>query len=125
MKYFFHIEAHLSKVNDLSFSHLNRKLCIITCGEDKAVKVYLACSLGIKTTLDCICESSFLCWCGMLLLVISCTLLKGINHQFTPCAIILRKTFMYAVVLFALLLVDHFSLTFNERHPRLVSHASA
>ncbi|KAM4100489.1 hypothetical protein ACB094_05G071800 [Castanea mollissima] len=32
-------------------------------------------------------------WCGMLLLVISCTLLKGIKHQFTPCALIIRKTF--------------------------------
>ncbi|KAM3747916.1 hypothetical protein ACB098_05G070000 [Castanea mollissima] len=32
--------------------------------------------------------------CGMLSLVISCTLLKGINHQFTPSAIIIRKTFM-------------------------------
>ncbi|KAF3964374.1 hypothetical protein CMV_011326 [Castanea mollissima] len=35
-------------------------------------------------------------WCGMLLLVISCTLLKGIKHQFTPCALIIRKTFTYA-----------------------------
>ena len=108
MKYFFHIETHLRKVNDLSFSHQNRKLCIITCGEDKAVKVYLACSLGIKTTLDCICESSFLCRCGMLSLVISCILLKGIKNQLTPCALIIRKTFMYAVVLFAILLVDSF-----------------
>ncbi|KAL0010745.1 hypothetical protein SO802_005853 [Lithocarpus litseifolius] len=34
--------AHLSKVNDLSFSHQNRKLFNITCGEDKAVKVWNA-----------------------------------------------------------------------------------
>ena len=117
MKYFFHMETHLSKVNDLSFSHQNRKLCIITCGEDKAVKVYLACSLGIKTTMECICESSFLCRCGMLLLIISYKLLTGIKHQFTPCALMIRQTFMYAVILFALLLLDHFS--------RFVSHASA
>ena len=101
MKYFFHMETHLSKVNDLSFSDQNR-LCFITCGEDKAIKVYLACSLGIKTTMECICESSFLCRCGMLSPVLSCTFLTGIKHQFTPCAIIIRKTFMYAVVLFAL-----------------------
>ena len=63
--------------------------------------------------------------CGMPSLVISCTLLKGIKHQFTLCALIIRKTCRYSVVLFALLLVDSFSLTFHERHQRLVSHASA
>ncbi|KAM3700071.1 hypothetical protein ACJW31_05G072300 [Castanea mollissima] len=30
----------------------------------------------------------------MLLLVLSCTLLSGIKHQFTPYALIIRKTFM-------------------------------
>ena len=44
----------------------------------------------------------------MLSLVISCILLKGIKNQLTPCALIIRKTFMYAVVLFAILLVDSF-----------------
>ena len=70
--------------------------------------LYFAYSFGIKTMLDCICESSFLCRCGMLSLVISCKLLKGIKHQLTPCALIIRKTFMYVVVLFAILLVDGF-----------------
>ena len=92
--------------------------------------VYLTYSFSIKTMLDCICESSFLCRCGMLSLVISCILLKGIKNQLTPCALIIRKTFMYAVVLFAILLVDSFFLfffifTFHERLPGPVSHASA
>ncbi|XP_050286628.1 topless-related protein 4-like isoform X1 [Quercus robur] len=34
------IDAHVGKVNDLSFSHPNRQLCIITCGEDKTIKVW-------------------------------------------------------------------------------------
>ncbi|KAF3972820.1 hypothetical protein CMV_003705 [Castanea mollissima] len=38
--------------------------------------------------------TSLASWCGMLSLVISCILLKGIKHQLTPCAIIIRKTFM-------------------------------
>ena len=62
----------------------------------------------------------------MLSLVISCILLKGIKHQLTPCALIVRKTFMYAVVLFAILLVDSFFFfTLHERLPGPVSHASA
>ena len=41
--------------------------------------------------------------------------------------LILRKTFMYSVVLFAILLVDSFFFffTFHERLPGPVSHASA
>ena len=81
-------------------------------GQDCYGLLYLAYSFGIKTMLDSICESSFLCRCGMLSLVISCTLLKGIKHQLTPCALIVRKTFMYAVVLFAILLVDSFFFFF-------------
>ena len=81
-------------------------------GQDCYGLLYLAYSFGIKTMLDCICESSFLCRCGMLLLVISCTLLKGIKHQLTPCALIMRKNFMYAVVFFAILLVDSFFFFF-------------
>ncbi|XP_050286594.1 topless-related protein 4-like isoform X3 [Quercus robur] len=34
------IDAHVGKVSDLSFSHPNRQLCIITCGEDKTIKVW-------------------------------------------------------------------------------------
>uniref|UniRef100_A0A164W506 TOPLESS zinc finger domain-containing protein n=1 Tax=Daucus carota subsp. sativus TaxID=79200 RepID=A0A164W506_DAUCS len=34
------IDAHVGNVSDLAFSHPNKQLCIITCGEDKAIKVW-------------------------------------------------------------------------------------
>ncbi|OIV95906.1 hypothetical protein TanjilG_27010 [Lupinus angustifolius] len=34
------IDAHVGGVNDLAFSHLNKQLCIVTCGDDKLVKVW-------------------------------------------------------------------------------------
>ena len=63
----FFLDWHSSgKVNDLAFPHRNRQLCIITCGEDKTVKVYFTWHiLCIITTLDCFCENSFLCRCGV------------------------------------------------------------
>lgn len=35
------IDAHVGSVNDLAFSHPNKQLCIITCGDDKTIKVCL------------------------------------------------------------------------------------
>ncbi|XP_050103715.1 topless-related protein 4-like isoform X2 [Malus sylvestris] len=34
------IDAHAGNVSDLAFTHLNKKLCIISCGEDKTTKVW-------------------------------------------------------------------------------------
>lgn len=35
------IDAHIGGVNDIAFSHPNNKqLCVITCGDDKAIKVW-------------------------------------------------------------------------------------
>ncbi|XP_059643467.1 topless-related protein 4-like isoform X2 [Cornus florida] len=34
------IDAHVGYVSDLAFSHPNKQLCFITCGEDKAIKVW-------------------------------------------------------------------------------------
>ncbi|KAI3844774.1 hypothetical protein MKX03_003418 [Papaver bracteatum] len=34
------IDAHVGAVNDLAFSHPNKQLCIITCGDDKSIKVW-------------------------------------------------------------------------------------
>ncbi|CAA0827363.1 Topless-related protein 4 [Striga hermonthica] len=34
------IDAHIGSVSDLAFSHPNKQLCVITCGEDKAIKVW-------------------------------------------------------------------------------------
>ncbi|XVF57547.1 hypothetical protein PTKIN_Ptkin06aG0214600 [Pterospermum kingtungense] len=34
------IDAHVGSVNDLAFSHPNKQLCILTCGDDKLIKVW-------------------------------------------------------------------------------------
>ncbi|XP_061369331.1 topless-related protein 2-like isoform X1 [Gastrolobium bilobum] len=34
------IDAHVGGVNDLAFSYPNKQLCIITCGDDKLIKVW-------------------------------------------------------------------------------------
>ncbi|XWS08546.1 hypothetical protein CRYUN_Cryun40dG0011800 [Craigia yunnanensis] len=34
------IDAHVGRVNDLAFSHPNKKLCVVTCGDDKLIKVW-------------------------------------------------------------------------------------
>lgn len=33
------IDAHIGGVNDLAFSNPNKQLCVITCGDDKTIKV--------------------------------------------------------------------------------------
>nr|KYP43842.1 Vegetative incompatibility protein HET-E-1 [Cajanus cajan] len=38
------IDAHVGGVNDLAFSHPNKQLCVITCGDDKTIKVWDAAS---------------------------------------------------------------------------------
>lgn len=35
----FQIEAHVGSVNDLAFSYPNKQLCVVTCGEDRVIKV--------------------------------------------------------------------------------------
>lgn len=34
------IDAHVGGVNDLAFSHPNKQLCVVTCGDDKMIKVW-------------------------------------------------------------------------------------
>ena len=34
------IDAHAGNVNDLAFSQPNQQLCVVTCGEDKTIKVW-------------------------------------------------------------------------------------
>ncbi|PRQ46323.1 putative transcription factor WD40-like family [Rosa chinensis] len=34
------IEAHAGSVNDLAFSYPNKQLCVVTCGEDRVIKVW-------------------------------------------------------------------------------------
>ncbi|CAL4921817.1 unnamed protein product [Urochloa decumbens] len=38
------IDAHAGGVNDIAFAHPNKQLCIITCGDDKTIKVWEATS---------------------------------------------------------------------------------
>lgn len=33
------IDAHVGSVNDLAFCNPTKQLCVITCGDDKAIKV--------------------------------------------------------------------------------------
>ncbi|KAL8103269.1 receptor-like serine/threonine-protein kinase At1g78530 [Apium graveolens] len=39
MRQYLEIDAHIGGVNDLAFSHPNKQLCVITCGDDKIIKV--------------------------------------------------------------------------------------
>ncbi|XP_022946241.1 topless-related protein 4-like isoform X1 [Cucurbita moschata] len=41
------IEAHVGSVNDLAFSYPNKQLCLVTCGEDRVIKVWDAVT-GVK-----------------------------------------------------------------------------
>lgn len=41
------IDAHIGGVNDIAFSHPNKSLSIVTCGDDKTIKAM---------TLFCVCE---------------------------------------------------------------------
>ncbi|KAF8392641.1 hypothetical protein HHK36_022990 [Tetracentron sinense] len=34
------IDAHVGGVNDLAFSYPNKQLCVVTCGDDKVIKVW-------------------------------------------------------------------------------------
>ncbi|KAF8412884.1 hypothetical protein HHK36_000856 [Tetracentron sinense] len=34
------IDAHIGGVNDIAFAHPNKQLCIVTCGDDKKIKVW-------------------------------------------------------------------------------------
>ncbi|KAM7493831.1 hypothetical protein LguiB_028440 [Lonicera macranthoides] len=38
------IDAHAGGVNDIAFAHPNKQLCIVTCGDDKTIKVWDAVS---------------------------------------------------------------------------------
>ncbi|KAL1814466.1 hypothetical protein ACET3Z_017040 [Daucus carota] len=46
------IEAHVGYVSDLAFSHPNKQLCIITCGEDKAIRVWNAATGAMQYHLE-------------------------------------------------------------------------
>ncbi|KAF2544830.1 hypothetical protein F2Q70_00020007 [Brassica cretica] len=47
MRQHLEIDAHVGGVNDISFSTPNKQLCVITCGDDKTIKVWDA-ATGVK-----------------------------------------------------------------------------
>ncbi|KAK1570484.1 hypothetical protein Q3G72_002623 [Acer saccharum] len=40
LKHHLEIDAHVGGVNDIAFAHPNKQLCIVTCGDDKMIKVW-------------------------------------------------------------------------------------
>ncbi|XP_062210622.1 protein TPR3 isoform X2 [Phragmites australis] len=46
------IDAHVGGVNDIAFAHPNKHLCIITCGDDKTIKVWDATSGAKQFTFE-------------------------------------------------------------------------
>ncbi|KAK9060713.1 hypothetical protein SSX86_021419 [Deinandra increscens subsp. villosa] len=46
------IEAHVGSVNDLAFSYPDKQLCIVTCGEDRLIKVWDAATGAKQFTFD-------------------------------------------------------------------------
>ncbi|KAK6913734.1 WD40 repeat [Dillenia turbinata] len=40
LRHHLEIDAHAGGVNDLAFSHPNKQLCVVTCGDDKLIKVW-------------------------------------------------------------------------------------
>ncbi|XP_071734473.1 protein TPR3-like [Rutidosis leptorrhynchoides] len=46
------IDAHDGRVNDHAFSHPNKQLHVITCGDDKTIKVWGAATAAKQYTLE-------------------------------------------------------------------------
>ncbi|KAK3436788.1 hypothetical protein EUGRSUZ_C01424 [Eucalyptus grandis] len=46
------LEAHVGSVNDLAFSCPNKQLCVVTCGEDRLIKVWDAVSGAKQLTFE-------------------------------------------------------------------------
>lgn len=44
LRHHLEIDAHVGGVNDIAFAHPNKQLCIVTCGDDKTIKVWDAVS---------------------------------------------------------------------------------
>lgn len=49
---FLQIDAHVGGVNDIAFAHPNKQLCIITCGDDKTIKVSFYDGLALGLTIS-------------------------------------------------------------------------
>lgn len=40
LRHHLEIDAHVGGVNDIAFAHPNKQVCIVTCGDDKTIKVW-------------------------------------------------------------------------------------
>ncbi|KAL3497944.1 hypothetical protein ACH5RR_040676 [Cinchona calisaya] len=40
LRHHLEIDAHIGGVNDIAFAHPNKQLCVVTCGDDKTIKVW-------------------------------------------------------------------------------------
>lgn len=92
------MDAHVGNVSDLAFSQLKEQLFLVTCGEDRTVKVWLKGPqpFFILYLQGCWCPKIFsLSRCGVLLPATDNTLLKVMNHLFTRCAPITGTMFRY------------------------------
>ena len=107
----FQIDAHIGNVSDLAFSHPNKQLALITCGEDKTIKVCIVCFVYIwLMSLHCSYQSMFACRSGMLPLVLSCIHLRVMKHLSILYALIIKKIFRYLVLgSFGILRVSDFA----------------
>lgn len=91
------IDAHVGGVNDLAFATPNKQLCVITCGDDKTIKVGFPFSILF-------CEHKFLqllvliwclAWtrCLMPLVVQNSTLLKVMKLLSILFALIIKRIY--------------------------------
>lgn len=84
-------------MNDLAFCYPNKKLSVITCGDDKTIKVgYENSSYVVSHREKVIYLRLFFCLyrCGMWLLVQSCILLKVMRLPFILFALTAKKMLM-------------------------------
>lgn len=98
--HFIQIEAHTGGVNDLGFSQRNKQLCVITCGDDKTIKVVISLENKLnrlERAFPYVSQISLIpivnYRCGMPLLVLSNTHLRVMMLLYILCALTLKKTF--------------------------------
>ena len=96
------VDAHVGGVNDIAFSTPNKQLCVITCGDDKTIKVRHVTFLSLPRfsivgfwvlAILFFIVIFLLCRCGMLLRVPSSTRLRAMRPLYIQCAHITKKTY--------------------------------
>lgn len=57
----YQIDAHVGCVNDLAFAHPNKQMCVVTCGDDKLIKVRKASDSEFCLLFPCLIMRRFRC----------------------------------------------------------------